>query len=291
MNNFYQSMRNFNRFELKYLVDLKQAEQIKSVLMHYMTRDTNGSSSGRYTISSLYYDSPSHKCYWEKENGLKFRRKLRIRHYVNDQMLVDETPVFLEIKQRVDRVTQKRRIRLPYKDALLLCNDRQIPEHYPSDRAVISEIYVFVWQNNLAPACIVSYDRQAFIGTVYDAGLRVTFDTNITYQVHPLRLHESHNNLPLMSPDNVILEIKVNERIPYWLTEVIAAHNLQLYRISKYCCSMDAAWEIPSFRYRKVLPEPSQEVLSSSYSLPVFWNRLCKMQNNPNLDQNQDKGK
>lgn len=38
-----------------------------------------------------------------------------------------------------------------------------------------------------------------------------------------------------------VMEIKVNERIPYWLTELVAAHNLQLARISKYCQSIEAA--------------------------------------------------
>jgi hypothetical protein len=44
---------------------------------------------------------------------------------------------------------------------------------------------------------------------------------------------------PMFSPDQVIMEVKVNERIPYWLTEMVANHNLRMVRVSKYCRSID----------------------------------------------------
>ena len=267
MNNLSHVIRKFNRFELKYLISLRQAETLKSELRKYLVPDEYGGSSGRYPVTSLYYDSPGRRCYWEKENGIKYRRKLRIRYYPSDQTFSDHTSVFLEIKQRVDRVTQKRRLILPYRDALLLCNDRQIPEHDPSDRLVADEIFAFLWQYNLLPASLVRYDRQAFVGTRYDIGLRVTFDTNLTFQAYPLHLHEERNTLPMLGPNQVVLEIKVNERIPYWLTEMIAAHNLHLQRISKYCRSIDAANRIPGFGVTFLIAEPSQEVLSSTYSI------------------------
>jgi hypothetical protein len=46
------------------------------------------------------------------------------------------------------------------------------------------------------------------------------------------------------------MEIKVNERIPYWLTEMLAAHNLNMTRISKYCRSIELAQNIPSMRWQ-----------------------------------------
>lgn len=97
------------------------------------------------------------------------------------------------------------------------------------------------WQYNLCPVCIVRYLRQAFIGTEYDLGLRVTFDTQLSVQAHPLHLDEPPNALPMLPPDNVVMEIKVNEHIPYWLTELVAAHNLQMVRVSKLCKSIEAA--------------------------------------------------
>ena len=31
----------------------------------------------------------------------------------------------------------------------------------------------------------------------------------------------------IVRPDLSVVEVKVNERVPYWLTELIARHNLQ----------------------------------------------------------------
>ena len=266
MNNSSQSIRKFNRFELKYLLTLQQAEKLKTGLRAYMNIDEHSRNSGGYALTSLYYDSPGFRCYREKVDGLRVRRKLRIRVYENDEILTEDTPVFLEIKQRVDRVTQKRRAVLPYGDALRLCNDREIPDHDPKDRQVIEEIYTFLWQYNLLPASIVRYDRQAFMGTEYDPGLRVTFDTSLTTQVYPLHLHEEPSGLPMMAANMVVLEIKVNERIPQWTVGMIKNQNLQLIRVSKYCLSLEAAQNMPAMRWRKPTAESSRDVLSSSIS-------------------------
>jgi len=267
MNNLSHSIRTFNRFELKYLLTLQQAERFKSDLRNFLVPDEHGGDNGRYELTSLYYDSPGLRCYYEKEAGIKYRRKLRIRRYGNGAAMSDETPVFVEIKQRIDRVTQKRRVVMPYAESLRLCNDRQIPEYSPDDQGVIEEIYVFLWQYNLQPVSIVRYYRQAFIGTEYDLGLRVTFDTSLSFQCHQLHLHGQPSCLPMLAANLVVMEIKVNERIPTWLTGLIAVHNLRMERISKYCRSIEAAQNMPAMRWRNPRAESSREVLATSPSV------------------------
>jgi hypothetical protein len=88
---------------------------------------------------------------------------------------------------------------------------------------------------------VVSYDRQAFEGSEYDPGLRVTFDTNLKGRTHDLSLLsmgsvESRFFLP---PGWCILEVKVNYRVPYWLTELIGKHRCTLRRVSKYCAALE----------------------------------------------------
>jgi SPX domain protein involved in polyphosphate accumulation len=241
---------------------MKQAERFKADLNAFLVPDEHGNNQGRYSLTSLYYDSPDLRCYWEKEHGIKFRRKLRMRLYDTGKVVTDDTPVFVEIKQRVDRVTQKRRALLTYRDALILCNDRQIPNHDPADTAVIEEIDAFIWQYNLCPTSLVRYDRQAFMGTTYDLGLRVTFDTMLTAQAHPLYLHEAHSGMPMLPGNYVVMEIKVNDRIPTWMVSLIAAHNLKMTRVSKYCRSIESSWDLPGFRRGNPLAERSLEVLA-----------------------------
>jgi SPX domain protein involved in polyphosphate accumulation len=255
MSNLSHAVRRFNRFELKYLVPLQEAERFRQALHAHLVPDDHGDELGRYSLTSLYYDGPDLRFYREKVEGLKFRRKLRIRHYESPEPLSAGTPVFVEIKQRMNRVTQKRRVLLPYREALLLCNGRQMPAAgswagSPSDRAVVDEILGMLWQYNLRPASIVRYARKALIGTDYDVGLRVTFDTDLGYRASHLALHEDESGQSLFPPDWAVVEIKVNERIPYWLTELVAAHNLNLVRVSKYCRSIELARNLATPAWR-----------------------------------------
>ena len=261
MQNLSHTIRKFNRFELKYLVPLKAAQAFKHDLRANLVPDDHGDELGAYGLSSLYYDSPDFRFYWEKVDGIKFRRKLRIRCYETAEPLTADTPVFVEIKQRHNRVTQKRRVALPYAQALALCTERQLPE--PGDfssgeLAVLDEIASLTWQYNLRPASLLRYTRQALIGTEYDTGLRVTFDTALTYHPQPLdpfslQLEDIQDGLALFPPDWCVLEIKVNERIPYWLTELVAAHNLNMVRVSKYCRSIELAQNMPVSRGQFVI--------------------------------------
>lgn len=274
MNDYSDTLRSFNRFELKYLLDLRQAEQFKKDIVPYLIPDNHGSDNGRYTITSLYYDSPNLCCYREKVDGLKFRRKLRIRRYENAQVLTEETPVYVEIKQRYDRVTQKRRAILTYGESLRLCNDRQIPKHAPDDSATIEEIYTFCWQYHLQPTSIVRYKRQAFVGSKYEPGLRVTFDTDLTYQMHHIHLHEPYTGTSMLAPNLVVLEIKINERLPRWLADLIARHNLSITRVSKYCLSIEQGTQASMPLPHRWAPRRSQEILATAPSLFSNINQL-----------------
>lgn len=140
----------FNRFELKYLVPVDQAADIRDELAERMDTDPH-SPVGGYGVWSLYYDTPRLRFYWEKIEGLKFRRKLRIRHYGNLDGVTDESPVCVEIKQRVNRVTQKRRITLPYGAARQLCDGREMVEHSAKESAFVQEVLELVVRLNLRP--------------------------------------------------------------------------------------------------------------------------------------------
>src|SRR5512136_598552 len=109
-NNLSHLIRKFNRFELKYLIPMQVADAFRKSLGAYLVPDQHGGSCGSYQVTSLYYDSPDYRCYWEKVEGIRFRRKLRIRRYGELEQMDAQSPVFVEIKQRLDRVTQKRRI-------------------------------------------------------------------------------------------------------------------------------------------------------------------------------------
>jgi hypothetical protein len=232
-----ESIRSFNRFELKYLLSLEKAEEFKQDIKSFVHFDHFSKEKGFYPIRSLYFDSKELSCYWEKIEGLKFRRKLRIRSYGNGEQESDA--VFVEVKQRVNRVTQKRRIELPYQEAMELVTNDQFWKEDSSFQSFIEEVQVFRNQYQLIPQAVVQYNREALVGGSYDEGLRITFDRSIESRLNNLELTETDGTSYILPPSQCIMEIKVNDRIPYWLTEKVAKHELRMIRVSKYCRAIE----------------------------------------------------
>ena len=103
----------FTRREQKYLITRTQYEMLVELMMPYMRYDKFG-VNGRYTVTSLYFENRSHQIYFETKNKLEFRQKLRLRIY--DDTDINGT-AFFEIKQKHNRVVNKRRTALPLKEA------------------------------------------------------------------------------------------------------------------------------------------------------------------------------
>jgi hypothetical protein len=231
----------FNRYELKYLLTIEQSRAVIEALSDYMSPDTEGDERGRYHINSLYYDTYDYKAYWDKIEGHRYRRKVRVRIY-GDPLESPDSPCYVEIKQRLNKTLQKRRIILPYTRATALCGQGQeLEANSEIEQRIIDEVLYLNGTLQLQPACIVSYDRLAIEGSEYDIGLRVTFDTNLKGRTHALSLlaEEWAENRFFIPPQWCIMEIKVNYRVPYWLTEIIGRDRCTLRRISKYCTALE----------------------------------------------------
>ncbi|MFC5829845.1 polyphosphate polymerase domain-containing protein [Nonomuraea insulae] len=233
------TLHAFNRYEIKYLIDTAQVRELREEMERRLDRDQHCPDAG-YTIWSVYYDTRQLRFYWEKIEGLKFRRKLRIRHYGDRFAAGEDTPVFVEIKQRVNRVTQKRRVLLPYRDALTLCDGRRMVEHEPSQRAFLEEVLDLVSRLELNPTAMTGYQRHAYMGRDADVGLRVTFDQRVRGRDRDFHFGADAENRLIVPAGKAIMEVKANERVPYWLTDLTARRNLQVVRVSKYCQSVEA---------------------------------------------------
>ena len=169
-------------------------------------------------------------------DGIKYRRKLRLRTYKDG----DKSLGFVEIKQRINRTVQKRRIVLPYEKALALCGgtDIETAELDALDQQTASEVLFLVKSMLQKPQCIISYHRKAYEGSRFDHGLRVTFDTHLKYRLHDLNLHSKSEDRFFLPPDTIVMEVKANEKIPLWLSSMLSAHQCGLERVSKYCLGM-----------------------------------------------------
>jgi hypothetical protein len=238
------SLHAFNRFEIKYLISAENIPPLRAELETRLDRDSHSTADG-YGVWSVYYDTTSLRFYWEKIEGLRFRRKIRIRHYGDRTTVDDHTPVFVEIKQRVNRVTQKRRITVPYEQARRLCDNRELIDPDGADRPFVNEVLGLVQGLDLRATAITGYQRHAYVGRDADVGLRVTLDQRIRGRDRDFQLSADAPNRFTLPPNLCVLEVKANERVPYWMTDLTARLDLKVVRISKYCQSIEAFGRAP----------------------------------------------
>ena len=233
------------RHELKYILNLDQQAAVVADLVGHVVPDRHGDAQGAYPITSLYYDTPDYKAYWDKLEGHRNRRKVRVRVYGNS-IVEPETPSFVEIKQRRSKLMCKKRVALPYIQAVDFGSFAELAagvnENLLSDvdQENLREVYYLYQMLQLRPACVVRYHRLAFNGCEPYPDLRVTFDTHLAGRIHDLSLLSTHaQNHACLSPEQSIMEIKVNHTVPYWLTEILARHRCTARRVSKYCCVLE----------------------------------------------------
>ncbi|PQD97906.1 VTC domain-containing protein [Mycolicibacterium parafortuitum] len=238
----------FNRYEIKYLLDEAKVPALRDELTGHMDSDPY-SPRGGYPVTSLYYDTPDLRFYWEKIEGLRFRRKLRMRLYGTPSECTDDTSVQVEIKQRVNRVTQKRRLAMPYGAARRWLDHREPVTHAPAERPFVDEVTTLVGNLDLRPIVTTGYLREAFVGRDADLGLRVTIDHKVHGRDRDFGFASGAQNRFIIPPHLAIVEIKANERVPYWVTDLTARSDMSVVRISKYCQSVQAFELAPRSRY------------------------------------------
>lgn len=233
------------RYELKYLLHRAQVPGLIEELPQWLHPDGNGDERGVYPITSLYYDTPDYKAYWDKMDGQRSRRKVRVRVYGN-ATVTPETPAFLEIKQRVNQLMRKRRVMLDYGaavdfDALPDYVDQLEQEGDAPKAALFNEVYYLYRTLQLRPAAVVTYDRMAFEGDAQLPDLRVTIDTNLRGRVHDLVLpsNGTTGDRTVLDAEHAILELKANTTVPGWLAQLVHRHRCTFYRISKYCLVLE----------------------------------------------------
>lgn len=226
--------RSINRFELKYLVQHEVASEFIRSLDGYVHTDPNCDGDGGYPIYSVYCDSSHFSLFWEKIEGIKFRRKVRFRRYG------DSPDVFLEIKQRINRTLQKRRVRWPLeKVAQTFCDGNIVGKIEHDGDPILAEVS-FLWhQYRLHPSIAISYRRHAFFA-LFEPDLRITFDTRVQYHAEDLDiLRPFEVGKYVVEPDLVIMEIKFNHRVPLWLCKLVNRYGFRQVRLSKYCRAVD----------------------------------------------------
>jgi hypothetical protein len=204
----------------------------------------------QYTVRSIYFDTPRFDFYYEKVEGIKNRKKLRLRGYDKED---GNNIVFFEIKRKYDVPIMKYRAPVKFEDALDMFRSRNINgqvvsnDFFPKGNENSKRFFYQLYSKNLRPVVLIVYEREAYQDKMDDS-IRITFDKNLRSKAYPSVDHLfEEDKLSQALSGKFILEVKFNNHFPAWLNPIRASWALRKQSASKYVISMDSCRVINNF--------------------------------------------
>ena len=215
----------FQRIETKYVISKETLADLLKEFEAYMAEDEHAYS----TIGNLYYDTPTYQMIRESLEKPYFKEKLRVRTY--DASPQADSQVFLEIKKKTENLVTKRRLA-----ADLLAAESYLDGDYSQLTDVqIDKEMAWLTQRfaHIQPMMYIGYNRYSMKG-IEDERIRITFDHDLTYRPYDLSLLAGLHGDYLLPANHVIMEVKIPETCPLWLSEIMDRYQLSPSSFSKY---------------------------------------------------------
>ncbi len=235
----------YPKLEYKYLLPADSIPALRRSLLLHMQPDKYAqlSPERQYTVRSVYLDTPRFSAYREKVEGVRVRRKYRIRAY-NDA--AEGARAFLEIKEKSGSYLTKYRCGVAVDAVGELVRERDLDRHVEQKQgdgihpANAERFFRDYDRKALRPVVLVVYDREAY--TVNGFGdLRVTIDKHLraARTASHDAFYRDGDLLPVMR-QHCILEVKFTRGVPAWLRAQLERYQLRRLALSKYTLSLDA---------------------------------------------------
>lgn len=249
------------RREFKYLIDAGTAAAVRAAIRPFCELDPWAARNprGNYTIESLYLDTHELSLFWANEHELVDRVKVRARTYPE----VANSPVFFEVKRRVNDVILKTRGKVPRDLWAELIADPAAPipaQVGGKDRGAVERFLSLVRSQHMRPFTLVRYEREPYFSRVDDYA-RVTFDTCIRAQPVERPTFEAQDRLWRALDDAVtqraldsmiVLELKFTTAVPLWLVNIVKRLGLVRRSFSKYGTSIRRHYQPLDLRTAKL---------------------------------------
>lgn len=237
------------KLEYKFLVRNENLNLLRKKLLPFIEPDefVREDSGNEYTVRSIYFDSSSYNFYQEKIEGIKIRKKLRIRGYDKAK---ENNLVFLEIKNKYENFIGKNRAPLKYHNLRKLLRTKSIESYTLTENGYSNSVkdgerfFHHVLRDDLKPTILIVYEREPYFSK-FDKNLRITIDKNLRYFPYPKMDHLYRDaDLEFATPNHFVLEVKFVNGYPKWLQEIIQEFRLTRRPVSKYTICVDAAYNI-----------------------------------------------
>lgn len=264
----YQAV--FKRKEIKYLLSSEERNALLPILEAHMEPDAFAHNS----ISNLYYDTPDFRMVRRSLEKPMYKEKLRLRSYGTPE---NTSTVFPEIKKKAMGIVYKRRISLPYQEAVSFLSGQQIASTDTCDgttqqiastdmcdgttrqiastdtcdgttQQILHELdWMLASYENLSPRVFLSYERDSYKG-VSDPSLRLTLDQDILFRTDRLDLREGAFGEAILLPDQTLMEVKISNAAPLWLAQALSEIRIFPVSFSKYGRAYERICRNPRWR-------------------------------------------
>jgi len=258
-----KNLSEIRRYELKYTISEQMALEIRDYIKDICSMDKNVPKGEKgYIVNNLYFDTSDFKFYYDTKYKKTNRYKARARFY--GEAATDF--IWPEIKYKIASVVWKKRYYLPIEDWHSLFTLENVNPEPPMINKRLDTFDNIVYWHNAHSVLHVRYFREPYVTELEEYG-RVTFDRNLccrqTYGNVGLNYKEqdmSYYDDPITTrhfDSPVILEIKVENNVPFWAVELIRKFNLMQRGFSKYCYGIDSLFgssddgRIPKFHLDK----------------------------------------
>ena len=208
------------RYEMKFILTKDQLVAFKNALNGHMVVDKYGKTS----IASIYYDTPNYQLIRTSIEKPKFKEKIRLRSY---GLAKANDIVYLELKRKAEGVVYKRRVKTDESNANHFLK-HELDELDSCNQIARELLYFRNYYKVLEPKIMIIYDRTSY--EELDGDIRLTIDESPRYRTYDLNLHTSMDGNLLLEPGSAILEIKVQQNMPLWLTNILS--NNKIYKTS-----------------------------------------------------------
>ena len=252
--------KTFRRVEDKYIVSEKQMEKLLALAGDRLHPDKYPTSNKH----NLYFDTENHDLIVRTIDSEPFRKKIRIRSYVEPR---GNSDVFVEIKTKLkkggQKISGKRRFAIKLTDFEKYLSGNNNFEEIVSTRdektddnvaintvkniQIAREADYLIEHFSLVPRIFITYDRESYAGeAAHDErahdkdAFRVTFDKHLRYRTESLGMFETKKELNFFQNDdtkdkkNIIMEVKTLGAMPLWFVQILSKLEIFPQPFSKY---------------------------------------------------------
>ncbi len=210
---------NFKRYELKYILNKQQKDNLDKILIDKFTEGVFSNSQ----IVSIYFDTDNYQVIRDSIEADKFKEKVRLRQYFSENK---QSNLFFEIKRKYSSVVYKRRKEIVDYSEYLIPNQK-------TDQIDKELSYALSLYENIKPKVLITYHRDAFVAND-DKTFRLTLGTNIKARFDNILDTTNFNGENILANTNVLMQIKCTNDLPMWFLNYLNENNLYKTSFSKY---------------------------------------------------------